>query len=92
MPSYTFVSTANAFVAPIIPAFIILFPSLVTFNILNSLKLNERKIVVLHAISGLRHREIAKLLDMPLGTVLSTYNRAINKIKKHLEGGNNCDK
>jgi RNA polymerase sigma-70 factor (ECF subfamily) len=58
---------------------------------LNSLKLNERKIVVLHVISGLRHREIAKLLDMPLGTVLSTYNRAINKIKKHLEGGKNSD-
>jgi RNA polymerase sigma-70 factor (ECF subfamily) len=59
---------------------------------LNSLKLNERKIVVLHVISGLRHREIAKLLDMPLGTVLSTYHRAINKIKKHLEGGKNGDK
>ena len=58
---------------------------------LNSLKVNERKIVVLHAISGLRHREIAKLLGMPLGTVLSTYNRALNKIKKHLEGGKNDD-
>ncbi len=54
---------------------------------LNSLKADERKIVVLHAISGLKHREIARLLDLPLGTVLSKYNRAIGKIKNHLQGG-----
>ena len=54
---------------------------------LNSLKLDERKVVVLHTISGLKHREVATLLDMPLGTELSLYNRAINKIKQHLKGG-----
>lgn len=54
---------------------------------LNSLKLNERKIVVLHIVAGLKHREIADLLNIPLGTVLATYQRAIRKTKKYLQGG-----
>ncbi len=54
---------------------------------LNKLKPNERKIVILHTVSGLKHREIANLLDMPLGTVLSLYQRAIAKTKKYLQGG-----
>lgn len=51
-------------------------------------KLNEdeRTIVVLHAMSGLKHREIAKHLNMPLATVLSKYNRAIKKLKTIIEG------
>ena len=54
---------------------------------LNKLNAEERKIVVLHAVSGLRHREIAQLLELPLGSVLSKYNRALGKIKKLLKGG-----
>ena len=46
----------------------------------------ERRIVILHAASGLKHREIAKQLDIPLPTVLSKYARAIKKLKKHMEG------
>ena len=42
----------------------------------------ERRIVILHAASGLKHREIAKQLDIPLPTVLSKYARAIKKLKK----------
>ena len=37
----------------------------------------ERNILILHAVSGNKHREISKLLDIPLSTVLSKYNRAI---------------
>ena len=33
----------------------------------------ERRIILLHAISGLKHREIAQLLELPLSTVLSKY-------------------
>lgn len=47
----------------------------------------ERQIVLLHASSGLRHREIAALLEMPLPTVLSKYHRALKKMKLQLEGG-----
>lgn len=44
----------------------------------------ERNILTLHSISGFKHREIAKILSMPLATVLSKYNRAIKKIKKRM--------
>lgn len=42
----------------------------------------ERNILMLHVVSGYKHREIAKLLDMSLSTVLSKYNRAIKKMRK----------
>ena len=45
----------------------------------------ERQIVVLHAVAGFRHREIAKALDMPLATVLSKYHRSLKKLKAILE-------
>ena len=45
----------------------------------------ERNIIVLHVLSGLKHREIAKILDLPLATVLSKYHRAIKKLKGILE-------
>lgn len=47
---------------------------------------DERQIVLLHAVSGLRHREIAQLLTLPLGTVLSKYSRAIAKIRAGMKG------
>ena len=42
----------------------------------------ERQIVELHAISGYRHREIAEHLGIPLSTVISKYNRALQKLEK----------
>lgn len=45
----------------------------------------ERQIVVLHAISGFKHKEIAKLMELPLATVLSKYSRALKKLKEILE-------
>ena len=44
----------------------------------------ERQIVVLHAVSGFKHREIAAWLELPLATVLSKYHRAIKKMKASL--------
>ncbi len=50
----------------------------------------SRQIVLLHVVSGLKHREIAELLDLKLPTVLSKYNRAIAKIQsKFKEDGIN---
>ena len=46
---------------------------------------DERQIITLHAVTGLKHREIARLLGMPLATVLSKYNRSIKKLQKILE-------
>ena len=47
----------------------------------------ERQILILHAVTGLKHREIAQLLELPLSTVLSKYRRALSKLKQKLEGG-----
>ncbi len=51
------------------------------------LKEEEREVVLLYASSGLKHREIAEALGMPLSTELSKYNRAVKKLKQYL-GGN----
>lgn len=42
----------------------------------------ERQIVILHSVTGLKHREIAALLELPLSTVLSKYRRALSKLQK----------
>ena len=46
----------------------------------------ERHIVVLHAVCGLKHREIAQFLDLALPTALSKYHRSLKKLKTILEG------
>ena len=46
----------------------------------------ERHIVVLHAVCGLKHREIAQFLGLALPTVLSKYLRSLKKLKTILEG------
>lgn len=46
----------------------------------------ERRVVLLHAVSGLKHREIAQILEMPLATVLSKYHRALKKLRDLLKG------
>lgn len=47
----------------------------------------ERQIVLLHAVAGFKHREIADHMDLALATVLSKYNRALKKLRAHLEKG-----
>lgn len=42
---------------------------------------SEMNIVLLYAIGGYKHREIAELLELPLGTVTSKYNAALKKIR-----------
>lgn len=51
---------------------------------LNILKEEERQILLLHVLSGLKHREIAAGLSLPLATVLSRYNRSLKKLREHL--------
>ena len=47
----------------------------------------ERQIVALHVISGFKHREIAEILEKPLGTVIWTYNNALAKMRRALQDG-----
>lgn len=51
---------------------------------LNILKEEERQILLLHVLSGLKHREIAADLSLPLATVLSRYNRSLKKLRGYL--------
>ena len=44
----------------------------------------ERQIVVLYAVSGIKHREVAEVMGLPLSTVLSKYRRALKKMKTYL--------
>lgn len=54
---------------------------------LKNLGEEERTIVLLHASAGMKHREIADELSMPLATILSKYNRAVKKLQKILGEG-----
>lgn len=54
-------------------------------QLLRRLGEDEREVVVLHAVSGLKHREIARILGLPLSTVLSRYNRSIKKLQNFAE-------
>ncbi len=51
---------------------------------MNLLTEEERQIVILHAVAGLKHRQIAQFLEIPLSTALSKYHRAIKKMKNNL--------
>ena len=46
----------------------------------------ECQIIILHAVTGWKHREIAAQLQLPLSTVLSKYRRGLKKLKAELEG------
>ena len=42
----------------------------------------DKKIVILHAVYGFKHREIAELMSLPLGTVTRRYKESIEKMRK----------
>ena len=51
------------------------------------LTLQERQLVTLHLYGGFRHREIAEMTGVPLGTVLWRYRKAIARLRGILNGG-----
>lgn len=58
------------------------------FDAINSvLDAKERQIVIMHVIWGFKHREIADMLSLALGTVLWKYNTAIKKLQNKLREG-----
>ena len=48
---------------------------------LNHLSKTERDVLVLHAVAGMKFREVAAFADIPLSSALSLYHRAVKKIK-----------
>lgn len=59
---------------------------LVLMRALQILSEQERSIILLHAVSGMKHSEIAGDLGLPLSTVLSKYHRGLKKLRNHLTG------
>ncbi len=55
-------------------------------TVLAALEDQERQVVLLHAASGLKFREIAALMEQPVNTILSRYHRAIKKMSAQLKG------
>ena len=56
----------------------------VELEIINLLKGTEKEIVEMHIVGDLKFREIADILDKPLGTVLWSYNKAIKFLRKEV--------
>lgn len=54
-------------------------------TVLNDLAEEERQIVIMHGLTGLKHKEIARILEIPLATTLSKYHRSLSKLRKMLE-------
>lgn len=54
--------------------------------VLKLLTEEEREIVMLYAVSGMKHKEIAESLNINLSTALSKYHRALKKLREYLEG------
>ena len=52
------------------------------FEVLND---QEREIIVMHSLWGLKYIEIADLLEIPLSTSLSCHHRGMKKMKRYLE-------
>lgn len=60
--------------------------TLYVHDLLNKhLKLEDRQIVILHVLYGYKNREIAKILNIPVGTVLWRYNKAIKELKEKIK-------
>lgn len=58
---------------------------IVLMTALKILSEEERKIIFLHAVSGMKHREIAESFGIPLSTALSKYYRGLKKLRKYLQ-------
>ena len=65
-------------------------------NALNSLDVDFRTVIILCDLEGFKYDEMAKILDIPIGTVRSRLHRARNLLKEKLSeyakqmGYNNC--
>lgn len=53
--------------------------------ILKVLNKEDAQIVTLYLVSGYKHREIAEIMDKPLGTVLWSYRQSMKKLKQIIE-------
>jgi RNA polymerase sigma-70 factor (ECF subfamily) len=60
--------------------------SRILYAAIRTLNSSEYMVIVLHYIQGLSYREMAEILDVPIGTVKWQTSRALKNLKKHLSG------
>jgi len=53
-------------------------------DLVKSLNDDEKQIVLLRAVADMKFKDIAKIVDKPLGTVLWIYNKSIKTLKKEV--------
>ncbi|MGP1273618.1 MAG: RNA polymerase sigma factor [Phycisphaerales bacterium] len=53
---------------------------------LDELKEDYRQVLLMWGVQGLKYREIAEVLDIPIGTVMSRLHRARKLVAEHLAG------
>lgn len=58
------------------------------YKALDTLREEERSLLLLHDAAGMKHAEIARVLNIPLSTVLSRYRRALKKLAEELKEEN----
>lgn len=54
---------------------------LIIKTLMEKLSDEERKIIIMHLVGNLKHKEIASLLNLKLSTTLSKYHRALAKLR-----------
>lgn len=59
--------------------------SAILSEVLELLNDKERSVFLLYAVQRFKHREIAQILDLPLGTVLWLYQKALKKVKTYFK-------
>jgi RNA polymerase sigma-70 factor, ECF subfamily len=57
------------------------------FRALDQLQDNYRQVVLLADVEGFAYREIAEILDIPVGTVMSRLHRARKRLREQLMAG-----
>lgn len=55
-------------------------------EVLTKLNEKERAVILLNVVSGYKFREIAVMMQEPLGTVLSSYRRGVKKLQDAVGG------
>ena len=55
---------------------------LILEEMFSKLSKEDRELIIMHDVSGLKFREIAQIVDKPVGTVLARYNRSIRRLQK----------
>jgi RNA polymerase sigma-70 factor (ECF subfamily) len=54
---------------------------------LDRLAEDQRQVLLLVSVEGLEYREVASILDVPVGTVMSRLSRARDNLHAYMDGG-----